>query len=217
MLSHPRLPRLATTLKVHADDDLIVALADLPAGRTVEHNGREYILPQHVPVKHKFAARAIQHGERVRMYGVTVGIAQADIAPGELITTDNLVHATDEPVVHARRRVQWQPPDASRFAGRTFHGYRRLDGRIGTANHWLVIPLVFCENRNIDTLREALLAELGYHRGGGYRAVTRSLVENTAAARRRPRFSKPPSPTSRRPNPLASSPTSTASNSSRTR
>jgi altronate hydrolase len=41
-------------------------------------------------------------------------------------------------------------------------GYHRETGNVGTANHWLVIPLVFCENQNIDKLKEALLNELGY-------------------------------------------------------
>src|SRR3546814_20075301 len=41
-------------------------------------------------------------------------------------------------------------------------GDHRSDGRVGTANHWLFIPTVFCENRNLDVIREALHHELGY-------------------------------------------------------
>jgi altronate hydrolase len=167
----------AKTLTLQREDDLIVALTDLPAGEPVSNAGRSYTPPQRVPAKHKFAARPVRRGQRVRMYGVTVGIAQADIAAGELVTTDNLAHATDEPVIDPLRSTPWRPPDVSRFAAATFDGYHREDGRVGTANHWLVIPLVFCENRNIETLREALIGELGFRRDSAYREATRRLIE----------------------------------------
>jgi altronate hydrolase len=41
-------------------------------------------------------------------------------------------------------------------------GYHREDSRVGTENNWLVIPLVFCQNRNIETLQTTMLKELGY-------------------------------------------------------
>ncbi len=34
-------------------------------------------------------------------------------------------------------------------------GYHRRDGQVGTANYWLVVPLVFCENRNVNVIRQA--------------------------------------------------------------
>jgi altronate hydrolase len=48
---------------------------------------------------------------------------------------------------------------------------------VGTANHWLFIPLVFCENRNLDVIREALLEELGYSNPKKYKQFVRQLVE----------------------------------------
>jgi altronate hydrolase len=110
------------------------------------------------------------------MYGVTVGLASVNLSAGDLITTGNLAHAVDEPMVQRHGRP-WQPPDVSRWADRTFEGYVRRDGRVGTANHWIVVPLVFCENRNVLAIREALLHELGYGPEGKYRAVTRQVIE----------------------------------------
>lgn len=55
-------------------------------------------------------------------------------------------------------------PDVTHWQGRTFQGFHRANGRVGTANHWLVVPLVFCENRNIQVLQEALVDDLGYGR-----------------------------------------------------
>ncbi|MHC4995276.1 MAG: UxaA family hydrolase, partial [Planctomycetota bacterium] len=71
----------------------------------------------------------------------------------------------------------WQPPDVSRWAGKTFMGYPRADGRAGTANHWIVVPMVFCQNRNLDIMRHAMLEELGYKSERRHRWQTNKLVE----------------------------------------
>ena len=56
-------------------------------------------------------------------------------------------------------------------------GYQRNDGRVGTANYWLFIPTVFCENRNLDVIREAMHNELGYAVTDKYKSYTRRLAE----------------------------------------
>src|SRR5690606_17305801 len=58
--------------------------------------------------------------------------------------------------------LDWQQPDVSAFEDRVFMGYHRSNGAVGTANYWLVIPLVFCENRNIQVMKQALEKKLGY-------------------------------------------------------
>jgi altronate hydrolase len=67
-----------------------------------------------------------------------------------------VVHTTSEYSV-GERKTTWKARDIGRFAGRTFLGYHRPDGRVGTRNSWLVIPQVFCENRNIKVMQEARL------------------------------------------------------------
>jgi altronate hydrolase len=71
----------------------------------------------------------------------------------------------------------WKAPDVSKFVGRTFNGYHRADGRVGTANYWLFIPTVFCENRNLDVIREAMHNELGYAVTHKYKQYTHHLLE----------------------------------------
>ena len=75
------------------------------------------------------------------------------------------------------RKMQWAPPDTRAFLNRTFNGYHRSDGRVGTANYWLFIPTVFCENRNLDVIREALHNELGYAVTDKYKSYTHQLLE----------------------------------------
>ncbi|RMG26536.1 MAG: altronate dehydratase, partial [Bacteroidetes bacterium] len=148
-------------LKIHPQDDLIVALTELKAGQDVELDGEYYQLREDIPAKHKFAARDFAEGESVHMYGVQVGRAMRPIAQGQLISTQNIRHATQAYQL-GKRKTHWQPPDVSKWRQATFEGYHRADGRVGTANYWLVVPLVFCENRNIRIIREVMLKELGY-------------------------------------------------------
>jgi len=171
-----------SVLQIHADDDVLVALDDYRRGDTVKHAGQIYTLVSNVPAKHKFAIRDLDVGGRLRMYGITVAKARHPIRTGEAITTANSVHATDDlqDVSHAK---PWTPPDVSRWIDTTFDGYRRDDGRVGTRNHWLVVPLVFCENRNLRVMREAMVEELGYATGSSYRHHTRTLVAMAAAGK----------------------------------
>jgi len=163
-------------LLVHPDDDMLVALQDHAAGQLVEHNGHRLTLPMEVPAKQKLALRAFDEGQSLRMYGITVGKALKPIAPGELLTTQNLEHATDE-IQQSPVGRTWQGLDVSAWRDRTFEGYRRGDGKVGTANCWIVVPMVFCENRNLQVMKDALLEELGYERDRSYQSQTRRLIE----------------------------------------
>ncbi|MEZ5302609.1 MAG: altronate dehydratase family protein [Verrucomicrobiales bacterium] len=172
--------RSAAALRVHPADDLVVALRDLAAGEAVEVGGERFVLAGPVAQKHKFAARDFAEGDLATMYGVTVGRATKAIARGGAVTTGNLAHAAAE---YGGRSgdFRWTPPDASRFAGRTFDGIPRADGRVGTANHWVVIPLVFCEERNLRAMRESLESTLGYAKLTRYQRFAAQLADRHRA------------------------------------
>lgn len=161
--------------RIHERDDAIVALQTLSAGQSVESHGVRWTLRETIPAKHKFAARHFADGESVTMYGVTVGRTRGPVGEGALFTTENLVHATD-PFTPDAPRTAWTPPDVDAWKTRTFAGYRRADGSAGTANLWLVVPLVFCENRNILMMQTALNRALGYHKSSPYEAYARDLA-----------------------------------------
>jgi len=163
-------------LKVHSDDNVIVALRDLIKLEQVEMDGKTYILKENITAKHKFAEHDFKAGDSIIMYGVLVGKAQSYIPAGTRITTENVKHAS-EGFALGNRKTQWQIPDVSKFAGKTFSGYHRSDASVGTANHWLVIPMVFCENRNIEVLKESLLDELGFARRKKYNLFAQQLKQ----------------------------------------
>jgi len=163
-------------LKVHAKDNVLVALRDLAKGQEIEFNGEKFTLQDDIPAKHKFFTQDMQAGDEITMYGVLVGKTQVFVSSGGRMTTENTKHAAD-PFFFRPYNYSWQPPDVSRFEGRTFNGYHRSDGRVGTANYWLFIPTVFCENRNLDVIREAMHNELGYSVTDKYKQKTHHLLE----------------------------------------
>ena len=165
-------------LKVNSSDNLIVALCDLEMNEIIEFNDEKYILPRAISAKHKFVTEDLNIGDTVRMYGVVVGKVTQRILRGEQITTFNLKHESEEYSVNKRTlQSEWQAPDISKWQNRTFMGYKRSDGQVGTANYWLVIPLVFCENRNILKMKDAFDRALGYSFPDVYLEQVQDLVK----------------------------------------
>lgn len=148
-------------LQIHPKDNVLVALRDLGKGTKIQFDGKEFELLQDVKAKHKFTIAALEKDAEVYMFGVLVGKVNEALPAGKDINVKNLRHAS-EPYKLGERKLDWNKPSISRIQGKTFDGYHRSNGSVGTANHWLVIPLVFCENRNILTLKAALEEKLGY-------------------------------------------------------
>ncbi len=163
-------------LKVHPKDNVLVALTNLPKGEKVDYKDEQYILQDTIAAKHKFFTKDMQAGDSVIMFGVLVGKAQNFISKGGLMTTSNVKHAAD-PYSYRGVKYEWHAPDVSAFSKKTFNGYYRSDGRVGTANYWLFIPTVFCENRNLDVIREAMHNELGYAVTDKYKQYTHHLMQ----------------------------------------
>src|SRR5580704_9768129 len=165
-----------SVLQLDPRDGVLIALTDLKAGERVEFKDQVYRLAKNVPAKHKFAVRDLGIGDDVVMYGVLVGRAVKPIAAGELLAIGNIQHQA-APFREQSLEYQWDPPDISRWKGRTFLGYRRSDGQVGTRNYWLVVPLVFCENKNIQVLKQAFEEELGFASPQLYRRQVAELAK----------------------------------------
>ena len=163
-------------LKVHPNDNVIVALRDLLTGEEVYLDNKKFIVSENIAAKHKFTEAALQPGDAIFMYGVLVGKAQVNIPAGARISTTNVKHASTEYQL-GQRKTTWNTPDITRFKERTFMGFYRSDGSVGTANHWLVIPMVFCENNNVEVLKESLIDELGFARPKKYNQFAQQLKQ----------------------------------------
>lgn len=167
-------------LVIHPADNIIPALNDLPSGRVLDVDGKSIVLIENITAKHKFALQDFGEGDEVIMYGVCVGKATTTIYKGAQITTENIKHATGKYSIELNKKA-WNAPDISRFEDRTFNGYHRSDGRVGTGNYWIVLPLVFCENRNIKAIEKAMHDQLGYENKQSYRINLEKLKEQYTA------------------------------------
>ena len=163
-------------LQIDSRDNVLVALTDLKSGEVVEHVGKLQTLVADIPAKHKFTTKAFMPGDQIVMYGVVVGTAVKPIAAGDVVTTTNIRHQAS-PFHQQEREYDWTAPDISKWKDKTFQGYARSDGQVGTRNYWLVVPLVFCENKNIQVLKQAFEEELGFAKPQLYRQQVAQMAK----------------------------------------
>src|SRR4029078_19041 len=101
-------------LRIHPNDNVLVALTDLRVGTLVSFAGKEIIIVQDIPSKHKFFIHDMKVGDEVIMYGTLVGKIQSDVPKGGLMTTDNTKHAAGQ-YSYRGFCTNWQQPDVSKF------------------------------------------------------------------------------------------------------
>ncbi len=162
-------------IKVQAEDNVAIALVDLHQGDKVVFEGEEIIVLSDTKAKHKITLMDLDIEDKIFMYGVLVGKAVSKIKKGDLLTTENVKHQSI-PVTEKTSTVSWTPPDISKWKDRTFMGYHRTDGQVGTQNVWLFFPLVFCENRNIEVLKDVFEKELSMGKERKQRQLLRNLI-----------------------------------------
>jgi altronate hydrolase len=179
-LKHASLKHVALrheALRLDPRDNVAVALVELQPGTSVALEGAApCIASEIIPAKQKMALAGLKPGDLIFMYGMVVGEAVEAIARGGLITTRNIRHRAGDYSAE-RHPAAAALPDPSAWREHTYNGFHRADGQVGTRNYWIVVPLVFCENRNVEQMREALEEELGYGRANSrYRQHVRNLI-----------------------------------------
>ncbi len=129
------------TIRLNPNDNVVVARHRIAAGTELAREGVRTLVD--IPAGHKIATRPIPRGEAVRKYGQIIGFASADIAPGEHVHTHN-VEMRDfarDYAFGADVRPTAYVPEPER---RTFMGYRRANGKVGTRNYIGVLSTVNC-------------------------------------------------------------------------
>jgi altronate hydrolase len=168
-------------IKVDPTDNVAVALVNLVAGETIPYEGEEVVVLSDTKMKHKIAMKDFQSGDKIIMYGVIVGKASQTIAKGDTITTANVKHESAK-VTGKTDTIGWEVPNVDQWKDKSFMGYHRTDGQVGTENVWLFFPLVFCENRNIEILKGIFEKELKKPKENDYQLLLRSLVNSETGA-----------------------------------
>ena len=137
------MPATATAdaILLHPGDNVCVAVRPLESAARIEVGGRSVALSGPVKMGHKIALAPIAQGERVLKYGQTIGVATEAISPGDWVHSHNLANS-DEARDYAPATETPAPPPA--ITDRTFQGYRRAAGKVGTRNYIAVISTVNC-------------------------------------------------------------------------
>jgi altronate hydrolase len=130
-------------MRLHPADEVAIAKVPLGPGLVLAHSGDQVTTTQTIPMGHKLALSARATGEPVHRYGQIIGFAKMPIRPGDHVHTHNLgvaalrhEYAFGEDV----RRVAYVPEDQRR----TYKGFRRRDGRVGTRSYVAIISSVNC-------------------------------------------------------------------------
>ena len=148
------------TLRLAPADEVVVATRDLPAGTRLTTPDGDLVVLGDVPRGHKLAVRDVPAGAQVHKYGQSIGRATVAITAGQHVHVQNLgmdagADSHELGGVHTELPAPSGPP-------RTFLGYRRADGRVGTRNYVAVLTSVNCSAataRMIAAAVEPLLAQ----------------------------------------------------------
>jgi altronate hydrolase len=148
MSERARNPRI---LRLDPDDNLVVALDPILPGAAAEG----VTAVSRVPKGHKMATAEISEGAPILKFGQIIGFASVPIRPGEHIHTHNCaVHDFARDYKHAEAAIEERIlPVAER---RTFEGYKRASGRVGTRNYIGVLTSVNCSASVARFIAEAV-------------------------------------------------------------
>ncbi len=143
-------------IRLNPADNIAIAKREIAAGVSLEMpDGESLLILDTIPVGHKFAIEPIADNGIVRRYGCAIGNATWSIYPGRWVHTHNLAPSAVEKVYSFQVVDAWQPQPAAR----TFMGYRRADGRVGTRNYIAVIATVNCAAKTATAIARAFTPE----------------------------------------------------------
>ena len=128
-----------SVIRLNENDNVAVAIRAIEAGEDIGG----IVTANRIPRGHKVALKPIARGETVTKYGQTIGLASADILPGQHVHLSNVAMVDPSTEADATPRCLETPllPEAARA---TFRGYVRPDGKVGTRNYIGIVTTVNC-------------------------------------------------------------------------
>lgn len=137
-------------IKIHEQDNVLIALNPLPKGTELTLEGTSLTLTSDVPKGHKISISALPKGAQIIRYGFPIGILDEDVSAGTWIHSHNLKTALSGTLDY-----RYEPSvENSGFqeCDQTFMGYRRSNGKVGTRNEIWIINTVGCVNRSAERI-----------------------------------------------------------------
>lgn len=138
------------TIRLHANDNVVIALSDLAEGSKL--NEFDITLLSYVPRGHKVALKEIVKGDNVIRYGQIIGQATQAIAVGEHVHVQNMGMGEHLQDYAFSRNSNSLPPISP---ARTFNGYHRQNGKVGTRNYLGILTSVNCAGSVARFIEEA--------------------------------------------------------------
>ncbi len=127
------------TIRLHPDDDVVIARAEIATGTRV---AKEKVSARvTIPAGHKLAVRDIAQGQPVRRYNQVIGFATRPIQAGEHVHVHNLAMGDfqrDYAFCSSVKETVLEEKPA------TFLGLKRPDGRVATRNYIGILTSVNC-------------------------------------------------------------------------
>ena len=148
-------------LRVHSDDNVVVALKDLTTGSTCDYDGGNVTLTEDVSRGHKIAIAPITSGEHIIKYGYSIGYTTSDIAPGAWVHSHNLKTALTGEAEYEYSPCYMKPDSDKKIP--TFQGYKRANGKAGIRNELWIVNSVGCVNHTAKFLAKRCHAEQAEH------------------------------------------------------
>lgn len=145
-------------IRINEHDNVVTALRPLSKGEIIKTNGINVKLRDNIPFGHKIAVYSITADGPVIKYGFPIGKATRNIVSGEHVHSHNL-----SSLLAGTKEYTYSPNfrDFPKEPSRSFLGYERKDGRVGTRNEVWIIPTVGCVNQIAKNLEKAT-SELDY-------------------------------------------------------
>lgn len=148
----------AKAIVLREGDDVAVLKEKLPAGTELAWDGGEIRLSADTPAGHKVALRAAKEGAPIHKYAQIIGYATQPIAPGDWVHNHNLHNGTVSLDYEFGTDIRPVRPLAL-GEERTFPGFARPDGRIGTRNYLSIVSTVNCSADVSHLVAEKLTRE----------------------------------------------------------
>src|SRR6058998_960533 len=127
------------TIRLHPEDDVVIARVELPAGTLLtKENVRTAV---RVPPGHKVATRDVAQGKAVHRYNQIIGFATQPIKAGDHVHVHNVAMGDfqrDYAFCTLKRDTEYVAQPA------TFMGIKRADGRVATRNYIGILTSVNC-------------------------------------------------------------------------
>jgi altronate hydrolase len=132
-------------------DNVAIARDMIPSGTEMSHNEKVIVVSGEVCRGHRFAIKPISKGGLVLQYGEPFGAVKLSRRAGDPVGIEEVSNKI--PKRHTRISVNHTFPEPDYFDEiQSFNGYIRKDGRVGTRNYFLIIPLSFCANQIVSDI-----------------------------------------------------------------